>query len=208
MENLLGTNLLGYPVFVYLFSLLLYISPLGIAYLNNHPKLLKIALLNIALGWTGVGWLAALIWAAYHQKAIHTPDELQRMREIHNQIWETTQKREAAAAQHRDEDFFEAIKSLPDCAFKVVASRIRLPREFEKERGMACPYIRNEDLEEVKRTTEKLEQMGLLYWFSKEERPVLRFNDKLIQGRLVGRQDLIGDLEQDAHDRKIELKRV
>jgi hypothetical protein len=37
--------------------------PTFIAYGREHPNRMTILLLNLLLGWTLVGWLAALIWA-------------------------------------------------------------------------------------------------------------------------------------------------
>jgi hypothetical protein len=43
---------------------LLYISPGFLAAHRRHPSGGAIFLLTILLGWTGIGWVAALIWAA------------------------------------------------------------------------------------------------------------------------------------------------
>lgn len=42
----------------------IYIFPLAIAYGRDHHQQHAIAVLNVALGWTAIGWLLALIWAA------------------------------------------------------------------------------------------------------------------------------------------------
>lgn len=42
----------------------LYFIPYGIARTRRHPSTTGIGLLNLLTGWTGLGWLAALIWAA------------------------------------------------------------------------------------------------------------------------------------------------
>lgn len=42
----------------------LYLLPTLIAALRSHHNTGAIAILNIALGWTILGWLAALIWSA------------------------------------------------------------------------------------------------------------------------------------------------
>ena len=41
-----------------------YFLPTFIASRRNHPNGNSIALLNIFLGWTFIGWLVALIWSA------------------------------------------------------------------------------------------------------------------------------------------------
>ena len=37
--------------------------PTIIAVARRHPKALWIFLLNFFLGWTGIGWIAALVWS-------------------------------------------------------------------------------------------------------------------------------------------------
>jgi hypothetical protein len=44
-------------------ALAIYIVPVAVARSRRHPKLILIAALNLALGWTGLGWIAALVWA-------------------------------------------------------------------------------------------------------------------------------------------------
>lgn len=43
--------------------LLIYFFPALIANYNNHPQLIAIFILNFLLGWTLLGWVAALVWA-------------------------------------------------------------------------------------------------------------------------------------------------
>lgn len=42
---------------------LLYFSPTMVAAIRGHKNIVAIAALNIFLGWTIVGWVAALVWA-------------------------------------------------------------------------------------------------------------------------------------------------
>lgn len=42
----------------------LYFLPTIIALARHKKQTLAIVLLNIFAGWTGIGWIAALIWAA------------------------------------------------------------------------------------------------------------------------------------------------
>lgn len=44
-------------------SLILYFSPIIVAYIRKHNNILAISLLNVVLGWTFAGWLAALLWS-------------------------------------------------------------------------------------------------------------------------------------------------
>jgi hypothetical protein len=47
-----------------LFALLvMYLVPFILAAARDHPKFVHITLLNLFLGWTVVGWFAALLWA-------------------------------------------------------------------------------------------------------------------------------------------------
>jgi hypothetical protein len=34
-----------------------------VAWLRYHPQTLAVTVLNGFLGWTGLGWIAALVWA-------------------------------------------------------------------------------------------------------------------------------------------------
>jgi len=51
-----------------------YLFPLACAVWRGHPKGMQIIALNVILGWTVVGWVAALIWA------FSGPDYKQRRR--------------------------------------------------------------------------------------------------------------------------------
>ena len=41
----------------------IYFLPLFIAIAGDHKNRIAICLFNLFLGWTGLGWLGALIWA-------------------------------------------------------------------------------------------------------------------------------------------------
>ena len=45
--------------------LLFYLLPWVAAELRQHPRATTILLANVALGWTGIGWLGALAWALW-----------------------------------------------------------------------------------------------------------------------------------------------
>lgn len=47
-----------------IFLLCFYFLPTGMALLREHHNTLAIFLLNLFLGWSLVGWAAALVWAA------------------------------------------------------------------------------------------------------------------------------------------------
>jgi hypothetical protein len=40
-----------------------YLLPFGVAYSRGHPNAAAIFVLNLFLGWTLVGWVAAFVWA-------------------------------------------------------------------------------------------------------------------------------------------------
>jgi FtsH-binding integral membrane protein len=46
-----------------LLLLALYPLPIGIATLRKHNAVLDIAITNLWLGWTVIGWVFALVWA-------------------------------------------------------------------------------------------------------------------------------------------------
>jgi len=49
---------------LYALAVLIYLLPWIIAAVRNHANLAPIALVNILLGWTLLGWIVALIWSA------------------------------------------------------------------------------------------------------------------------------------------------
>ena len=63
----------GASVFVAVLALLtafaLYWLPTLVAGVRRHSNLIAIALVNFLLGWTGVGWVVALIWAFVYSKS-------------------------------------------------------------------------------------------------------------------------------------------
>jgi len=46
-----------------LIALLLYFLPTIVAFLRGHQSRAGILLVNFFLGWSGLGWIIALIWA-------------------------------------------------------------------------------------------------------------------------------------------------
>ena len=53
-------------------SFLFYIIPGLVAWARRHPDARWIWALTLLLGWTGIGWLLALIWALRTTGANHT----------------------------------------------------------------------------------------------------------------------------------------
>lgn len=46
---------------------LIYFLPTVVASLRQHLQTVAIFVLNLLLGWTLLGWVAALVWAFTHQ---------------------------------------------------------------------------------------------------------------------------------------------
>lgn len=74
-------------------GLLFYFIPALVAQNNNHPQTVAIFALNLVLGWTLLGWIAALVWACIksEEKEIKTvinevntsvADEIKKLAEL------------------------------------------------------------------------------------------------------------------------------
>lgn len=51
------------PTMLFLSLAVIYFIPTAAAISGKNPNLLGIVVLNFFLGWTLIGWVAALIWA-------------------------------------------------------------------------------------------------------------------------------------------------
>lgn len=60
LTNFLGTLLV---LFLFCFSMLVYMLPAIIALKNSHKQSDAIVVLDIFFGWTGIGWIVAFIWS-------------------------------------------------------------------------------------------------------------------------------------------------
>lgn len=49
--------------FIFLALVLMYFLPFAVAMLRRHHNSLAIFMLNFFLGWTGLGWIVALVWS-------------------------------------------------------------------------------------------------------------------------------------------------
>jgi hypothetical protein len=56
-------------IFLFIILALIYIAPIIVARVREHPQYGAIAALNILLGWAFIGWVGALCWALVNQKA-------------------------------------------------------------------------------------------------------------------------------------------
>ena len=59
-DTISGLMLMGALLFVYFL-------PTVLAGSNGHRNVVAIFALNLLLGWTGLGWVGALVWALVHQ---------------------------------------------------------------------------------------------------------------------------------------------
>ena len=62
---------LAFGVSLFTLFCLLYIGPSILAFRMGHPHVAGIFLLNLVLGWTLIGWAAALAWTYFWK----TPDK-------------------------------------------------------------------------------------------------------------------------------------
>jgi len=51
-------------------AIYLYFLPFMIARRRNHPQKNPILIVNIFLGWTLIGWVAALAWSLWNYKSV------------------------------------------------------------------------------------------------------------------------------------------
>jgi len=65
---MLATHFLFFPFFG--FSFLMYFLPSIVALARSKRDLLAIFLLNLFLGWSVIGWVVALVWAAKNDAAV------------------------------------------------------------------------------------------------------------------------------------------
>lgn len=56
-------NNLDVLIFILLVTVTFFL-PVVVAVITKHHNMLAIFLLNLFLGWTVIGWIAALVWAA------------------------------------------------------------------------------------------------------------------------------------------------
>ncbi len=79
-------------------AVLVYFIPTIVAGKRGHPNGTSIFLLNLFLGWTAIGWLAALIWSAsaISDYAVPAPTPI------------------TAATEAKDEDPYRKLEKLAD----------------------------------------------------------------------------------------------
>lgn len=53
---------------VFIVLMAVYLFPTFLAVSRQHRNTAPIAIINVLAGWTGIGWLVALVWAATYQE--------------------------------------------------------------------------------------------------------------------------------------------
>jgi len=86
--------------------IMLYLVPTADAYDRAHPHALRISLLNVCLGWTVFGWIAAFVWS----RTI-SPVEFYAARNRPRRAVGTNARRAARLAVHRAEVGRELFRS-------------------------------------------------------------------------------------------------
>ena len=56
-------HLLIFLIIVLVIVLPIWFAPTIVAVVRKHPQTVWIVLIDFFLGWTGIGWLGALIWS-------------------------------------------------------------------------------------------------------------------------------------------------
>lgn len=73
---------LGVGFVLIAFAVVIYFLPMFVAYSRDHPQSTAIVFLNMLLGWTLIGWVAALVWAlTVTPKAAHAESDAELMRD-------------------------------------------------------------------------------------------------------------------------------
>jgi hypothetical protein len=57
----------------------LYLTPWILAVAREHERQAVILAATLLLGWTGIGWLAILVWAARSDPRMHPPPRLEAL---------------------------------------------------------------------------------------------------------------------------------
>lgn len=97
-----GNAVLG--VFLLGASILAYFLPSMIASKRRHPSAGGIFLLNLLAGWTGIGWLAALIWSASGFSPTVVVAQAQPTKAIRDQLGEIEDLRTSGAITQDEYD--------------------------------------------------------------------------------------------------------
>lgn len=72
-------DLFGGLIFIAI-CVVIYFAPLFVAYSRSHRNLVGISVLNLFLGWTLLGWVAALVWSVSSASA--SVDEVEKLERL------------------------------------------------------------------------------------------------------------------------------
>ncbi|WP_157763251.1 superinfection immunity protein [Pseudomonas citronellolis] len=72
-------DLFGGLIFIAI-CVVIYFAPLFIAYSRGHNNLVGISVLNLFLGWTLLGWVAALVWSV--SSVSDSGDEVEKLERL------------------------------------------------------------------------------------------------------------------------------
>ncbi|WP_421560823.1 MULTISPECIES: superinfection immunity protein [unclassified Pseudomonas] len=96
----------------------LYMLPTFEAWLRKHPNLTSIALLNLFLGWTLLGWVAAIVWAFKRQE----PQVLAKAGPAYAPVFPPEDLRETKACPFCAEEVLAAAVKCKHCGSEIPAS--------------------------------------------------------------------------------------
>lgn len=100
--------------------LIAYFTPLVIAVLRKHRFTTAIGLINFLLGWTVIGWLAAIVWAV-NKDVRETPEDPEPVADPLYSMNEPSWNELAAESQAAGQ---EAAKKCPFCAEEIKAEAL------------------------------------------------------------------------------------
>ncbi|WPB54957.1 superinfection immunity protein [Xylophilus sp. GOD-11R] len=70
-----GGPSVGMQILFYLALIALYLLPIYEAAKRRHPRIIPIALIDILLGWTVVGWIVAMVWSVRAPEVVAAGEE-------------------------------------------------------------------------------------------------------------------------------------
>jgi hypothetical protein len=100
--------------------LIAYFTPLLVAVLRKHRFTKAIGVINFSLGWTVIGWLAAIVWAV-NKDVRETPEDPEPVTDPLYSMSEPSWNELAAESQAAGQ---EAAKKCPFCAEEIKAEAL------------------------------------------------------------------------------------
>ena len=90
----------GQTFFFWMSMCALYFLPALIAHLREHPNENAITALNLLLGWIGIGWIVALVWAFTNQR--EDAGTIRAINDLRDQLAKQAPLKQAEIAQNGD----------------------------------------------------------------------------------------------------------